>query len=96
MPIAVRFNSVCLDEFVFIFRRRLIFAPRVALVEDEFSLLDEPFDDARERSAWLIGELASRLEGPPGETVHPNAGADPGVVYRIVLDEKAGRFERRL
>jgi uncharacterized protein len=53
-------------------------------------------DDARERFLWLADELASRLEGPPGETVHPNADAEPGVVYKIVLEEKQGRFERRL
>jgi nitroimidazol reductase NimA-like FMN-containing flavoprotein (pyridoxamine 5'-phosphate oxidase superfamily) len=54
--------------------------------------------DARERFSWLISELSTRLEGPPGETVHPMAGvdADASVVYKIVLEEKEGRFERRL
>jgi hypothetical protein len=36
------------------------------------------------------------LDGLRGETVHPRSGADAGVVYRIVLGEKNGRFERRL
>lgn len=53
-------------------------------------------DDALECAGWIVEELSTRLEGPPGETVHPKHGADPGVVYRIVLEEKAGRFERRL
>ena len=53
-------------------------------------------DDARERHRWLVEELSARLQGPPGETVHPNANQDPGVVYKIVLEEREGRFERRL
>jgi uncharacterized protein len=53
-------------------------------------------DDARERFTWLVGELSERLEGPPGETAHPSPGSDTGVVYRIVLEEKVGRFERRV
>lgn len=53
-------------------------------------------DEARERFDWLVDEVASRLNGPPGETVHPSCGSGPAVVYRIVLEEKSGRFERRL
>ncbi|HEV3153826.1 MAG TPA: pyridoxamine 5'-phosphate oxidase family protein [Candidatus Baltobacteraceae bacterium] len=53
-------------------------------------------DEAQERLNWLVSELSCRLEGPPGETVHPiDAAADSGVVYKIVLEECAGRFERR-
>jgi hypothetical protein len=40
--------------------------------------------------------LEQRLEGPPGETAHPKGQTAPGVVYRIVLEKKTGRFERRL
>jgi len=53
-------------------------------------------DDAHERFSWLVDEIEERLQGPPGETVHPNGGGDPGVVYKIVLENKQGRFERRL
>src|SRR5579864_6430013 len=53
-------------------------------------------DDAAKHGSWLVDELQTRLEGPPGETVHPRRGSSTGVVYRIVLEEKAGRFERRL
>lgn len=53
-------------------------------------------DDARERFMWLVSRLAGRLDGPPGDTVHPRGESPAGVVYRIVIEEKAGRFERRL
>ncbi len=53
-------------------------------------------DEARACYRWIVDELESRLDGPPGETVHPRNGNDAGVVYRIVLEEKTGRFERRL
>lgn len=53
-------------------------------------------EEARERFAWLVDELSGRLEGPPGETVHPRDKMSPGVMYRIVLEEKSGRFERRV
>ncbi len=53
-------------------------------------------EDARRRHTWIADSLRSRVEGPPGETVHPvNANPD-GAVYRIVLEDKTGRFERRL
>lgn len=52
--------------------------------------------DADEHYAWLKDSLESRLEGPPGETVHPVDGAPQGVVYKIVLEKCSGRFERRL
>lgn len=53
-------------------------------------------DDARNSFEWLSEELSERIDGPPGETVHPKDGLATGVVYRIVLEEKTGRFERRL
>ena len=53
-------------------------------------------DDAHERYQWLSSELRSHIEGPPGETVHPKGSEKTGVVYRIVLEDKTGRFERRL
>jgi hypothetical protein len=53
-------------------------------------------DEARSNYEWLSEELSARLEGPPGETVHPKNGSPSGVVYRIVLEEKSGLFERRI
>jgi len=51
---------------------------------------------ARERALkTLVDELAPHLEGPPGSSAHPRAGDPAHLVYRIVLDEKTGRFERR-
>lgn len=52
--------------------------------------------EAHSRFAWLVEELSDRLAGPPGETVHPRDSKAPAVMYRIVLEEKTGRFERRL
>ena len=42
----------------------------------------------------LIETLEPRLEGPPGASVHPRADTSPATLYRIVLEEKSGRFER--
>jgi nitroimidazol reductase NimA-like FMN-containing flavoprotein (pyridoxamine 5'-phosphate oxidase superfamily) len=53
-------------------------------------------DRARSRFHWLVGEVSARVDGPPGETVHLRNSGEPAVVYRIVLEEKTGRFERRL
>lgn len=53
-------------------------------------------DEARERFHWLIDQLSDRLEGPPGKTVHPRAGRTPSTMYRIILEEKTGRFECRI
>lgn len=53
-------------------------------------------DRARWRFRWLVDEISSRLDGPPGETAHPLDREEPGVTYRIVLESKTGRFERRL
>ncbi len=53
-------------------------------------------DEAHSRFAWLIDQITDCLSGPPGETVHPRDDKAPTVMYRIVLEEKSGRFERRL
>ena len=53
-------------------------------------------DEAQSRFALLVDELSDRLCGPPGETAHPRDGKSPTVMYRVVLEEKSGRFERRL
>ena len=44
----------------------------------------------------LVDELGPRLEGPPGASAHPRSGTVPAHVYRIALETKTGRFERRL
>ncbi|HTX60221.1 MAG TPA: pyridoxamine 5'-phosphate oxidase family protein [Verrucomicrobiae bacterium] len=45
----------------------------------------------------LLETMASRLpKGPPGESVHPHTGMATSVIYRIALEKKTGRFERRL
>ena len=46
--------------------------------------------------ALLTAGVEAKLEGPPGETVHPRNGMDTSIVYRIVLEEKTGRYERRV
>lgn len=53
-------------------------------------------DEAHTRFRWLIDELSDRLDGPPGQSVHPREGRMPATMYRIILEEKTGRFERRL
>ncbi len=50
---------------------------------------------AEQAMMLLVSELEPKLEGPPGESVHPRGGDNVRLVYRIVLDEKTGRFERR-
>lgn len=52
--------------------------------------------DVSARFAWLVDEVAAHFSGPPGETVHPKSGGNPSVIYRITLEEKTGRFERRV
>jgi nitroimidazol reductase NimA-like FMN-containing flavoprotein (pyridoxamine 5'-phosphate oxidase superfamily) len=44
----------------------------------------------------LIDRIESRLSGPPGASVHPNSTTERVVVFRIKLELKTGRFERRL
>ena len=53
-------------------------------------------DAASEAMEFLVRELEPRLEGPPGDSAHPHSGDVRPVLYRIVLEEKTGRFERRL
>jgi nitroimidazol reductase NimA-like FMN-containing flavoprotein (pyridoxamine 5'-phosphate oxidase superfamily) len=43
----------------------------------------------------LTSRLAPRLKGPPGASAHPRAGMTPSLIYRIALEEKTGRFEKR-
>jgi len=43
----------------------------------------------------LMRELEPRLEGPPGGSAHPRTGTEPALTYRILLEEKSGRYERR-
>lgn len=44
----------------------------------------------------LIETMQSRLpDGPPGESMHPHEGMKTAVFYRIRLERKTGRFERR-
>lgn len=44
----------------------------------------------------LVDYIEPRVEGPPGVSVHPRSSTEPVVLYRILLEEKTGRFERRL
>ena len=45
----------------------------------------------------LVETMESRLpSGPPGESAHPHAGMAAATLYRIALEKKTGRFERRL
>ena len=50
---------------------------------------------AQHALAMLIHDLEPRLDGPPGGSAHPRGGTNPAVTYRIRLEEKTGRFERR-
>src|ERR1700693_5158138 len=43
MPLAVFGKALALDELILLLRRRLVFAPGIALVEHESSLVDEFF-----------------------------------------------------
>lgn len=51
---------------------------------------------AHEAMRFLVDKIELRLSGPPGASVHPNSATEPVVVFRIKLDQKTGRFERRL
>ena len=44
----------------------------------------------------LVESLEPHLQGPPGASVHPRSSTVPSVLYRVLLEEKTGRFERRL
>jgi len=53
-------------------------------------------DDARRAMEMLVRELEPHLEGPPGGSAHPRSGQEPALLYRIALEERTGRFERRV
>jgi nitroimidazol reductase NimA-like FMN-containing flavoprotein (pyridoxamine 5'-phosphate oxidase superfamily) len=50
---------------------------------------------AKDAMTMLVDTLEPQLDGPPGASVHPRASTVPATLYRIVLEEKSGRFERR-
>lgn len=52
-------------------------------------------DRAEEAMKMLVDALEPLLQGPPGASAHPRIGTVPATLYRIVLEEKSGRFERR-
>ena len=52
--------------------------------------------EAERMMDMLVRELEPKLEGPPGLSAHPRSGQVPALVYRIALDERTGRFERRV
>lgn len=51
---------------------------------------------AEQALQMLIDQLEPRLAGPPGASAHPRSGTAPALTYRITLEEKTGRFERRI
>ncbi len=51
---------------------------------------------ADEALALLVECVESRLSGPPGASAHPHGAMTPAVVYRVKLEQKTGRYERRL
>ena len=53
-------------------------------------------DRAETAMQMLIEQIEPRIDGPPGASVHPTHSTQPVVLYRIRLEEKTGRFERRL
>ncbi|MGA8533068.1 MAG: pyridoxamine 5'-phosphate oxidase family protein [Candidatus Tumulicola sp.] len=52
--------------------------------------------DAERAMQLLVEQIEPRIFGPPGGSVHPRSGMTPLVFYRIKLEQKTGRFERRL
>jgi len=46
--------------------------------------------------ALLVDRIEPQISGPPGLSVHPHHGMTTGVAYRIKLERKTGRFERRV
>jgi nitroimidazol reductase NimA-like FMN-containing flavoprotein (pyridoxamine 5'-phosphate oxidase superfamily) len=50
---------------------------------------------AERAMAMLVRELAPRLQGPPGGSAHPREGDATHLAFRVELEEKTGRFERR-
>ena len=53
-------------------------------------------DTAVQALDFLTRGFESRVAGPPGETVHPSRNMEPSIVYQIELQEKTGRYERRV
>lgn len=53
-------------------------------------------DRARTAMEYLVEQISPRIDGPPGASAHPSSAIEPVVLYRILLEEKTGRFERRL
>lgn len=53
-------------------------------------------DMADRAMRFLVEKIELRLSGPPGASVHPNSWTERVVVFRIKLEQKTGRFERRL
>ena len=51
---------------------------------------------AQEAMQFLVEKIEARLAGPPGASVHPNSAMERLVVFRIKLEQKTGRFERRV
>jgi len=45
---------------------------------------------------FLVEKIELRLSGPPGASVHPNSATEPVAVFRVKLELKTGRFERRV
>lgn len=53
-------------------------------------------DEAQDAMARLVEYIEPKIDGPPGASAHPTTLTEPAVIYRIRLEEKTGRFERRL
>lgn len=53
-------------------------------------------DDARRGMRILIDRIEPLVSFPPGASVHPKSGTGAGVVFRVRLEQKTGRFERRI
>jgi nitroimidazol reductase NimA-like FMN-containing flavoprotein (pyridoxamine 5'-phosphate oxidase superfamily) len=61
-----------------------------------FSELRDPAERANALDL-LIDRIGPHLrETPPGASVHPHEGMKDAILYRIELETKTGRFERRL
>jgi nitroimidazol reductase NimA-like FMN-containing flavoprotein (pyridoxamine 5'-phosphate oxidase superfamily) len=58
----------------------------------------EELHGAQADTGWqlLVDRLESSVSSPPGATVHPTSASEPGVVYRLRLHDKTGRFEKRV
>lgn len=52
-------------------------------------------DDADRAMQMLVRRIEPQVSEPPGTSIHPKSGTERAVIYRIKLQEKTGRFERR-